>query len=208
MSNSFERFGSSAAILTGILSIVYAVLYLGVTRVSAYTGVLGSWVVLAVSGLLSAAAFIALYLRLRRHEEGYSLYALLLGVMASFAMIQHGGFEAISILQSGALGAATGGPSQVDAAGLASFGVMGIAALFWGGLIVRTSALPRTLGYVGILNGVLLIVLFLARVFSVQQLILLSGGLTSVIVGPVWWIWLGRALVRPAPAMVPSHAPA
>ena len=194
MNNSFLRFGATAAMLTGILSILYAVFFLFVSRVSEVTGILVSWILLGVTGFFAAAAYVALYQRLKDHEPGFALYTMLFGAMSAFAMLQHGAFEAIGILRSGAVSAANGAPSQVDAAGLASFGVIGVVAFLWGWLILRTGVLPRTLGYIGILNSVLLIVLFLATVFSSQTVILLSGGLTSVIVGPVWWIWLGRAL--------------
>jgi hypothetical protein len=74
---------------------------------------------------------------------------------------------------------------------------------------VRGGRLPRTLGYLAIVNAVLLITLFFATATGMQTLILLSGGLTSVIVGPVFWIWLGRELrreVAPAAAAAPSVA--
>lgn len=208
MNDSFERFGGYAAILTGVLSIVYAVFFLIISRSSEYTGILGSWIILAFSGLFSSAAILALYRLLRTREDGFSQYAMLLGVLASFATLIHGGYQSIQILQTGQLGAPTGGPSQVDPAGLAAFGVTGIVALLFGWLVIRTGALPRNLGYVGLFNGILLIVLFFATVFSSQTLILISGGLTSVIVGPIWWIWLGRALMRARPAMVARPAAA
>lgn len=206
MDSSFQRFGSVAAMMTGVLSIVYAVFFLGVTRASAYAGTLGSWIILAASGFFAAAAYVALYQRLKDREAGFALYTMLFGIMSAFAMLQHGGFEAVEIIRRGGVESALGAPSQVDAAGLASFGVIGIVAFLWGWLIVRTNALPRTLGYVGIFNAILLVVLFLASVVGLQSLILLSGGLTSVVVGPVWWIWLGRALASGKLAMTREHA--
>jgi hypothetical protein len=40
------------------------------------------------------------------------------------------------------------------------------------------------------------VALYFATVAGAQTLILISGGLTSVIVGPIWWIWLGLQLLR------------
>lgn len=196
MNNSFERFSSASAILTGVLSIVYAVFFLFVSRVNGYVGILGSWIVLGGTAFFAIAAMVGLYQRFKEREAGFALYALLVGAGAAFAMLQHGAFEAINLYRNGAVESALGAPSQVDPAGLSSFAVMGIVALVWGWLIVRTNLMPRTLGYVGLLNAVLLIVLFFATVAGSQALILLSGGLTSVIVGPVWWIWLGRTLAN------------
>lgn len=196
MNDSFSRFGSVSAIMVGVLSILYAIFFLFISRVSDYAGILGSWIILGGTAFFALAAYVVLYQRLKPHAEGYSLYTVLLTAMAAFAMLQHGAFEAIEIFRRGAVDNALGAPSQVDPAGLASFGIVGVGALLWGWLIVRTNALPRTLGYIGIFNAALLIVLFFATVVGSQPVILLSGGLTSVIVGPIWWIWLGRSLSR------------
>lgn len=205
MENSFQRFGSLAAILTGVLSIVYAVLFLFVTRANEYAGTLGSWVVLGGTAFFAIAAYVALYQRFNDREPGFSLFALLLSGMAAFAMLQHGAFEAIELVRRGSATGALGAPSQVDPAGLATFAVVGIGSFLWGWLILRTNHMPRALGYVGILNAVLLILLFIATIFSSQTLILISGGLTSVIIGPVWWIWVGRALASKS-AVVAEYA--
>ena len=94
-----------------------------------------------------------------------------------------------------AAGTVTGtAPSEVDPAGLAAFFVIGIVSLFFSWLMLKGGALPRSLGYLGILNTVLLVILYFASAGGVQTLVLISGGLTSVIVGPIWWIWLGVKL--------------
>ncbi len=206
MNDSFSRFGSVAAIMVGVLSILYAVFFLFLARVSDYVGILGSWILLGATAFFALAAYVALYQRLKSHANGYALYTLLLTAMAAFAMLQHGAFEAIEIFRRGAVEMATGAPSQVDPAGLASFGIVGVGALLWAWLIVRTNALPRALGYVGMFNALLLLVLFFSTVVGSQPLILLSGGLTSVIVGPIWWIWLGRSLSRETVALQAQSA--
>jgi hypothetical protein len=206
MSSSFERFGSVAAIMTGILSITYAVFFLFVTRLNEFVGTLGSWIVLGGTAFFAIAAYVALYQRFKEREAGFALFALLISGMAAFAMLQHGGYEAIQIIRQGAVSTAIAASSQVDPAGLATFGVIGVGSLLWGWMIVRTGVLPRNLGYLGILNAVLLIVLFLATVVNSQTLILISGGLTSVIVGPIWWIWIGRALGNQKSTVVAERA--
>lgn len=206
MNNNFDRYGSLAATLTGVLSIVYAVLFLFVTRVNEYTGTLGSWIVLGGTAFFAIAAYVALYQRFREREPGFSLYALLLSGMAAFAMLQHGAFEAIEMVRRGSVSSALGAPSQVDPAGLATFAVVGVGAFLWGWMILRTGIFPRNLAYVGILNAVLLVILFFATVFGSQTIILISGGLTSVIVGPLWWIWVGRTLASNKQTVVSGHA--
>lgn len=195
MTNSFSRFGGSSAILVGLLSIAYALFYLVISRQAPFIGILASWIILAASGIFSSAAYVALYSRLKPAGEGFALWALLLGVMASMATLAHGAYEALLMLA----GTTQELPSQVDPAGLASFFIVGIVAFVFGWLIVRSGLLPTRLGYVGIFNALLLVVLFFASAASAQTLILISGGLTSVIVGPIWWIWLGRELLQDRP---------
>ena len=63
-------------------------------------------------------------------------------------------------------------------------------------LILNSANLPRGLGVLGIVNAVLLVLLYFATAASIQTLILISGGLTSVLLGPAWWLWLGARLMK------------
>jgi hypothetical protein len=208
-----NKFGGFSAILVGILSILYAVFYLVIARQAEYLGTYGSWLILALSGLFSGAAYVALYRRVAPVNDGVALWALLLGFGASFATLQHGAYQAMLVSrmraaeapQREALQVVNRLPSQVDPAGLATFLVVGVVAFLFSWLILSTNALPRPLGYVGIFNAFILVVLYFASAGGLQRLILISGGLTSVIVGPIWWIWLGLALLRaPEPAATQS----
>lgn len=219
MNRSFARFGGLSAIIVGALSLLYALFFLVITRQNEDVGTLGSWIILAVSGLFSSAAFVALYLRLRPTSEGFALWALVLGLFSSFATLAHGAHQALMLItlpgaeqgQRAAIELVRMVPSPIDPAGLGTFGIVGLASLVTGMIIVIGGRLPHTLGYLAVANGVLLIALFFATAAGAQTLILLTGGLTSVIVGPIWWIWLGRELRRErmedqAPAATPSMA--
>jgi len=215
--NSYTRFGGLSAMIVGALSILYAVFYLLIAPRAEAVGTLGSWVILALSGVFSSAAFVALYLRLRPTSEGFALWGLALGLFSSFATLAHGAWQALLLAtlpaadqsQRAAIELVRMVPSQVDPAGLATFGVIGLASFVTGMIIIVSGRLPRTPGYLAIANAVLLVTLFFATAANAQTLILLSGGLTSVIVGPIWWIWLGRELRRetaPAAVAAPSMA--
>jgi hypothetical protein len=195
MKDTFGKFGGLSAIVVGVLSILYAIFFLVIARQAEFLGTYGSWLILAVSGIFSSAAYVALYQRVRAAGEGFALWALLLGIGASFATFQHGAYEAGLLNAARAAGTVTGTvPSEVDPAGLAAFLVVGIVSLLFSWLVLKAGVLPRSLGYLGILNAVLLVILYFASAGGVQTLILISGGLTSVIVGPIWWIWLGVKL--------------
>jgi len=66
------------------------------------------------------------------------------------------------------------------------------------GLAIRSGApFPRTLGVIALVNGVDLLVLFVATATGAGTLVLLSGGLASVILGPLLWVGIGRAMGGP-----------
>ena len=201
----FDKFAGWSAILVGLLSLLYALFYLVISRQAEFLGAFGSWVILAVSGIFSSAAYVGLYQRLKTAFDGLELWALALGVMASFATLQHGAYQALLVRgltisdapTRESIDAARRLFSQVDPAGLAAFFVVGIVSFLFGWMILSSRKLPSGLGYLGILNAVLLVVLYFASSVGNQTLILISGGLTSVIAGPIWWIWLGVSLQKP-----------
>ncbi|MCL5998603.1 MAG: hypothetical protein M1546_21480 [Chloroflexi bacterium] len=223
MNGSFAKLGGLSAVIVGVLSVLYAVFFLVIARQAEFIGTYGSWLILGLSGLFSSAAYVALYEQVRGVREdnayhGYALWAMLMGVGASIATLLHGVYQAMLVntlqtaegSQRAAIEAARMLPSQVDPAGLASFFLVGIVAFVFGVLIVRGGVLPRGLGYLGMFNAALLVILFFASASNAQTLILLSGGLTSVVVGPVWWVWLGLSLrggrvTAQMPQRVASH---
>jgi hypothetical protein len=192
------------AVIVGILSIVYAVLYLLVRGVSGSIGINGSWLVLAASGIFSSAVFVALYEQTKTISADIALWAVLIGVAASLATLAHGSYEfLLSRTTSGLVPAQNPGlalfqqfPSQVDPAGVFAFFITGLATLSFNILIAEDRRFPRALAMIGIVNSIVLIILFFATAAQIQALILVSGGLTSVILGPIWWIWLGQRLIK------------
>ena len=75
-------------------------------------------------------------------------------------------------------------------------GLAGVWMLVLGLSARAAGTLPNGLTAVGIVGGIDLIGLFFATVAGSAPLILLTGGLASVILGPAFWIWSGRILSR------------
>jgi hypothetical protein len=201
MKDSFQRFSSWSAIIVGGLSILYAVYFLLVSKAPDDSGRLNSWLILAASGIFGSAAYVALYQRVRGVSEGYALWGLLLGLAGSAMIVTNGMYQALLIynLQNGqvaksAFDAALQVGQPADPKGVWTFFIFAIILLVFGRLILNGASLPRNLGYVAYLNAILLVLLFIGNVFGIPLLIYIPGGLTSVIVTPLWWIWLGREL--------------
>jgi hypothetical protein len=113
------------------------------------------------------------------------------GVGYGLLSAAHGTFAAVAVEQ----GIAASDLSPTDPRGLATFGLAGLWALTLGlEAVAGNGALPRNLGWLAIVSGIDLIVLYVATVAQAESLILVSGGLASVILVPAFWIWTGRVL--------------
>jgi len=234
---SFDRIGALGAAVVAALSIVYAIAYLGITPAAqrgshtdaffrSYlahpTGLRIASTCLLVSGLVVGFTVVALAGRLATSGRRGLAWASIAGVVGGLATAAHGFGDLVGVdklaHQYGSGDAATRAavtvahvtPSAVDTRGLATFGVAGLVALVFG-LTLRSSR-PR-LGTLGVVLGVDLVALFVATAIGLNALVLVTGGLASVVLGPLWWFgvarWLwraedGRQVTEPSKAMVES----
>src|SRR5256885_9555011 len=167
---------------------MYAVVFLGFVRnhpentqaAALASGAIGGGGLAATIGTTSAAARIG-------GDARWWLTAL--GVGYGLLSAAHGTFEAVAIEQSVALPAI----SPTDPRGLATFGLAGLWALTFGlETVAGNASLPRNLGWLAVVGGLDLLVLFFATVAAYEGLILVSGGRASVRLAPAFWVWLGR----------------
>src|SRR5438046_2606952 len=187
---AFSRRAGFQAYLIAAFSLVYAVVFLGFVRnhpenieASAL-----AWALIAGAGLSATIATTSAAARIGGDARWW-LTAL--GVGYGLLSAAHGTFDAIAIEQSVALPAI----SLTDPRGLATVGLAGLWALTLGlETVAGNGVLPRGLGWLAIVGGLDLIVLFFATVAAYEGLILVSGGLASVILVPAFWIWTGRLL--------------
>ena len=96
-----------------------------------------------------------------------------------------------------AVAVAHASPSEVDPRGLATFCAAGLTVLVVG-LAIRGR--ERRLGLLGMVLGVDMVVLFLATAAGIGPLVLLTGGLASIVLGPIWWVSVARRLWGSPPA--------
>jgi hypothetical protein len=216
--------------LVAVLSVLYAIAYLLITPsaqrgsnvdhfyrsyLTHPTGLRIASLCLVVSGLVVGAAVVALAKRLPRSDEAGLTWATIVGVTAGLATAAHGLGDLVGVDKlahryaagdSATRAAATVShlnPSAVDPRGVATFGAAGLGVLVLS-LALRASR-PR-LGRLGIVLAADMVLLFVANALSLNAVVLVTGGLASVLLGPIWWSGIARLLWSPAVAATPSDS--
>ena len=189
---AFARRAGFQSYLVAAFSLAYAAVFLGFVRRSPddHTAAAVAWALIAGGGLSATIAVVGASARVNGDVRwwlmtvgvGYGLLSAVHGVYAGIAEI-----EALPVPDL----------SATDPRGLATFGLAGLWA-FTLGLEVRAGAttLPGGLGWLAVVAGIDLMLLFVATVAAAEGLILVTGGLASVILVPALWIWTGRTLRR------------
>lgn len=195
---SFARFGGFCAILAGATGFLYSVAFVLVARANPALGEQLAALFLLLGGLLGSAALVAVYERVRRHgaQAGFALWALLLGLVSALGTAIHGGYDLANVINPPATRVDL--PSAIDPRGLLTFGVAGLATLTFAWLIRQGAGLPRGLGGLGFVLGVLLVIVYLGRLIVLDAdspAIVLPAVLAGFAVNPAWYIWLGRSLL-------------
>jgi hypothetical protein len=193
---TFKRVASWSSYAIAALSIVYAVVYLGLVRpdpanssasaiangLIGLSGVLATFVVIAVGDRVGGSA---------------GRWLGVVGVGWALLSAVHGTFSGLADAQGIDITGMRPDFAPTDPRGFATFGLAGLWSIVLGAAIASGGAFPRTLGTVALINGVDLIVLFLATAAGIGPLVLVTGGLAAVILGPIQWVLIGRVLGEP-----------
>ena len=211
-SRTFESFAGTAAIAVAAGSLGYAVAFVTILRRGTKAADTASNLILLLGGIVTTAVLIAVYERVRDTDAGFALWGLVLGVTGSLGSAVHGGFELANLANPPAR-VFKDLPNPVDPRGLLTFGLTALALLLFSWLIVRGGALPRGLGYLGYVAGVLLIVVYVGRLTILNPKspgLLTAAVLSGFLVNPAWFIWTGIELrrgTRAEPEMAPRPSP-
>jgi hypothetical protein len=194
---TFDRFAGVCAIVAGLSSVLYAVFFLLVK------GPLNTYlppVFLALGGFLAFAPLVAVYQRVRREDEGFALWALLLAAVGYLGTAAHAIFNLAAVMPKSIDIGSAKDLNQADPRGFLAFFVTGVAVLVFSWLIQRSGAFPVELAYMGYVLGVSVILLFLGNLVTgtntSSMLILIPGAVASLLATPAWNLWLGLRLLQ------------
>ena len=201
-STAFERFAGLCAILAGVAGFLYSVSFIVIAQRAPTLGGLLSPLFLVLSGLLAAGALVGVYQRVQPAEPGFALLALGLGLAGALGAAVHGGYDLSNAINPPLDNAAAAAnlPSQIDPRGMLTFGVAGLALLFFAWLMSR-GGFSRGLSGLGYVVAVLLVWIYLARLIvqtPTNPVLLVPVLLVGFILNPVWYIWLGASLWQEA----------
>jgi len=199
MSASYRRFAGLAAYLVAIGGVAYSILFVIAVKAASQPVDTASWTLLLIGGVLSTAVLVSLYQILRETDAGFAMWGLLLGFVGAAGSIIHGGFELARVIPTEVHVTLPG--NAVDPRGLLTFGLTGLGLVILSNLIRRSPGLPTGLGTLGIALGVLLMLVYLGRLFIVdpnEPVLLGAAALAGVVAHPAFFVWLGRALRRSA----------
>jgi hypothetical protein len=198
MTPSFQRFSGYCAVAAGLGGFLYSGAFVLLSRASPDLGLGISWVLLLLGALAAMPVLLALYESLREVEPPVALLALLFSALGFLGAIMHAGYEIANIIHLGK-SPTSNLASQVDPRGLLTFGLTGVGVLLFGWLMARSGRFSIGLGRLGQLSGALMIVVYLARLTlysPTNPLVLVGAALTGFIASPVFFVWLGRSLLR------------
>ncbi len=193
---TFERFGGLCAILAGLTGLLYAVAFVIVSRRAPVLGGTLSALFLTLLGLFSTAALAALFDRTREAARGFAVWGFVLAIAGAIGSTAHGGYDLANAIHPPE--AVLDLPNAVDPRGLLTFGFTGLGILVLAGLSSR-AGFSDAFRYLGYLLGLLLIVIYLARLILLDPanpILLVPVLVSGFVVNPLWYLWLGVSLWR------------
>jgi hypothetical protein len=153
---------------------------------------------LMLGGVLAVPVLVGLAVRLGQRLPVSALVAIVLALAAALGSAVHGGFDLANQLHPPAT-LPPDLPNPVDPRGLLSFGVAGLALVILGFVVTRSGRIPRWLGFIAAVDGVLLVALYLARLIILDPaspLVLVPALLTGFIMNPAWYGGLALWFIR------------
>ncbi len=212
------RFGGSAAIAVGALNLLVGLTHFlmpraqlrgaaGITAAffeslskSSWVFALHYWLVVALS-LLTFAVIAASLSLLHEHRTGPVRWASAVGFFgAALAAIDFAGIAVeaprlaklfVNAEPSARPLLLVFGVPHVDPC-FFSWGLLGIFALIVSRAAMRHSLIPRALGIIGLVGGVLFILVFLGALSRTAWLIDFAVAMGGLVIGPLWYFWIGK----------------
>jgi len=201
VSSSYERFAGISALFAAAAGLLYSLSFVVLKDPLLYS------LFLLLGGFFTLVVVVGLYERLRGYSPAFALLALLLGAVGALGSAIHGGYDLSNAINSPISNPVADAnlPNELDPRGLLTFAVAGLSVLIFSWLMTRMDFFPKSLGYVGYVLAVLMLVIYLVRLVildpNASPIIPAVLGLTGLIISPLWYAWLGLTFLRRSGSM-------
>ncbi len=202
--STYQKFAGVCGIVAGIAGLVYLISFFILGNPAALLPAIA----LLLAGFFTTAALVGVYQRVREMNEGFALWGLILGLAGALGAAIHSAFDLSNALHPPATPFDYASP--IDPRGFLTFAIAGLALIVLAWLITQAGTLPHALGYLGIVTGILLVLLYFAYLILLNAtnpivliLIIISG-----LAQPIWYLWLGWVLWRSTVAAPVKIVPA
>lgn len=212
----FDRKAGLDGILAGLSFFLYSFFFIVAPKLTFYkmspkTVYVLSSLFFLLAGFFTLKLLVGLYLHLKKIDEGFALWGLIIGVLAMFTLMTRGindftfylNTPTNSIVKQVKVMTAINrviGIGNFDARGFFSTGMFALVVLTFSYLMGKDKKFHHLLVYLGAVLGGIMIVVYLARLFpgvrSTGQLIMYLGYLTGFVLHPLWFIWAGWTLFK------------
>ncbi len=160
----------------------------------------------ALIGIFAFAAVPAISGLVQTVNEGWAHWTKNLAYLG-FAVLAISHFRAIALTPWRAAAFAAGDASTraaiagigsvlIDPQGWLSFGAVGLWLLVVNILALRGGMLPKVLSSIGILAAIMLGLVVAGEILGIVILNMIAAGLGGIILGPIWYIWIGVRLSK------------
>jgi hypothetical protein len=198
MSRRFERLAGYCSLFVGLGALAYAIIF--ITIVEGNTETEPWFATLMLGAITTVPVLVGLYCRFAEFDQGLSLTFLTLGLFGALGGIVHGGYElALLTTPPDVEIGAYPGPESV-AKGVLRYLVAGLALLLVAWLVWSSGLLPRGIAYLAGLGGVLLVFIYIGRLYDFitpgDYVSLLPPLVYGLAVHPLLYGWIGLTFLR------------
>jgi hypothetical protein len=200
MSARFERLAGVCALFVGLGALVYAILFITIVEGNQETE---PWfAILLIGAITSVPVIVALYCRLAEFDAGLALTALGLGLFGAFGGILHGGYELAVLITPPDTSPEVGVYPGVESVtkGVLRYLVAGLALLLIAWLVWSSGLLPRGIALLAGVGGVLLVFIYIGRLFDFitpgDYVSLIPPIVYGLVVHPLLYGWIGLTFLR------------
>lgn len=216
---SLSKLGGVCAIIVGILYIVAGAAYLMLPEgmkttadPASYlagfaqepTWALTEYWAFAFCGVLGIAVVLAVTAKVRSLNDGWVRWTSTLALIGfSVVALQYSRLVVLNAERAAAYAAgdstmkavlaANQSLATLDQFGFLAYGAVGLWFLVVNLLALRGDTWPKILAYLGIVGAIAYEFVVIGQLFEVELFVTIAAG-AAVIVGPIWYIWMGTIL--------------